>query len=572
MGTVNDKLSYLNITKNEIKNAIEEKGVNIAAYTTFREYANKILDISTSEGVQDKLKEIISDETIQGTELYLANKILEYKNSIKQAIQDKKVDVDMTTPFSQYAERISAINSSGNIGGSYVKRNNYLWRSRMQYTIAYQKTHNLYPDANRLIVCFMWNHKDVQTFKVGGPNNYRVELHTGKLFSSNDHENVTLVSQTWDTTVSINDPLNDEDSDWNWGFGIASIYMDGSVYDQNLTLAGQHPSYPYLIADGCSVNIAKLDGVGESYYLDSVNNGKWVISTDEDVAALNRIKPIFIKGLVIEYNNLSNLFPDSVKYLSIDKIITTETNMKLPVFLEEIENIEIVKEAGLKPPQWRAFFFQNGTYLGETLTISNDELAQDYLQKSNIEISPKIIFDGNNDASNLFDSCWNLKHIQSIEFKKCTDYDLSSMFSRCYSLICPEIFDTSLAKNMSWMFCSCYSLEIIPLYNTSNVENMASMFDGCYSLKSVPALDLSNVTNADGMFGGCRSLEQVHLINIGVDLDLSSSTKFATESLIEVLNNLKAGVTKLLVLGNTNLAKLSDDQKEIATNKGWILL
>lgn len=45
-----DKLSYLLETKNQIKNAIEEKGVSIANTDSFRSYANKIKQIESSSG------------------------------------------------------------------------------------------------------------------------------------------------------------------------------------------------------------------------------------------------------------------------------------------------------------------------------------------------------------------------------------------------------------------------------------------------------------------------------------------------------------------------------------------
>lgn len=46
MGTTADKLAHLNGTKTAIKNAITAKGVAVPEGTSFREYANKIGDIS----------------------------------------------------------------------------------------------------------------------------------------------------------------------------------------------------------------------------------------------------------------------------------------------------------------------------------------------------------------------------------------------------------------------------------------------------------------------------------------------------------------------------------------------
>lgn len=51
MGTISDKLSYLNETKTSIKTAIKTKGVNISDNTPFREYADKISEINVVNSV-----------------------------------------------------------------------------------------------------------------------------------------------------------------------------------------------------------------------------------------------------------------------------------------------------------------------------------------------------------------------------------------------------------------------------------------------------------------------------------------------------------------------------------------
>lgn len=50
MGTIADKLNYLNTTKTNIKNAIIEKGVEVSDNDTFRSYATKIGEISSGGG------------------------------------------------------------------------------------------------------------------------------------------------------------------------------------------------------------------------------------------------------------------------------------------------------------------------------------------------------------------------------------------------------------------------------------------------------------------------------------------------------------------------------------------
>ena len=50
MGTISDKLTYLQGTKSAIKDAIVAKGVTVPTGTTFRDYATKIGEISGGGG------------------------------------------------------------------------------------------------------------------------------------------------------------------------------------------------------------------------------------------------------------------------------------------------------------------------------------------------------------------------------------------------------------------------------------------------------------------------------------------------------------------------------------------
>ena len=72
-----------------------------------------------------------------------------------------------------------------------------------------------------------------------------------------------------------------------------------------------------------------------------------------------------------------------------------------------------------------------------------------------------------------------------------------------------------------------------------------------------------------GMFSGCTNLKSILMTNIGANLDISASTKFERSDLLVILNNLKTVTSsKTLTMGADNLAKLTDEDKLIATNKG----
>ena len=218
--------------------------------------------------------------------------------------------------------------------------------------------------------------------------------------------------------------------------------------------------------------------------------------------------------------------------------------------------------------------------------------------------------------NNMFDKCTSLTSIPLLDTHSVTN--MNNMFYGCSSLTTIPQLDTSNVILMGktevrppspWapvvktygMFQNCTSLTTIPMLNTSNVTNMEKMFDGCSSLTTIPQLDTSKLEGSRWMFRDCVNLVSVprldmsknvacygmfgqqyelsHLTDIGGliglkdNLQLNKCPKLTKESLLNVFND-AADVTaspKTLTLGSTNLNKLTDDEKAIATNKGWTL-
>ena len=171
----------------------------------------------------------------------------------------------------------------------------------------------------------------------------------------------------------------------------------------------------------------------------------------------------------------------------------------------------------------------------------------------------------------MFNGCNNLTTVPTFNTSNVTD--MSSMFNSCNNLTTVPQLNTSNVNYMSYMFVSCaYKLTTIPLLDTSNVTNMDGMFYNCYTLTTVPALDANKVIDMNNMFDNDSNLKSILMTNIGTDLNISSSTKFERSDLLVILNNLKTVTeTKTLTMGATNLAKLTDEDKAIAINKGWTL-
>ena len=132
--------------------------------------------------------------------------------------------------------------------------------------------------------------------------------------------------------------------------------------------------------------------------------------------------------------------------------------------------------------------------------------------------------------------------------------------------------DTSNVTNMEGMFFNCANLSSIPPLITSKVTNMVEMFYGCRKLTAIPQLDISQVTYMRNTFGDCNSLISIGMYGFRYSIDISS-TALAHDALVAFLN--QAGTaynsSQKITMGSAKLALLSDEEKAIATNKGWQL-
>ena len=190
----------------------------------------------------------------------------------------------------------------------------------------------------------------------------------------------------------------------------------------------------------------------------------------------------------------------------------------------------------------------------------------------------KTISSFNYDTSKLtslsyaFYGCYNLIYICPIDTSNVTD--MYAMFYNCTKITNLPYFDTSKVTDMSGMFKFCRELNDTIDYDTSKVTAMDYMFDGCQRLTKISLLDTHNLLSAEMMFNDCVELTTLGgFKGLKVNLDLSDSKSLTHESLMNVINY-AADVTsdpKTLTLGSTNLAKLTDDEKAIAANKGWTL-
>ena len=100
-------------------------------------------------------------------------------------------------------------------------------------------------------------------------------------------------------------------------------------------------------------------------------------------------------------------------------------------------------------------------------------------------------------------------------------------------------------------------------------------FYQCTNLVNARTIKVASGVKYNATFGHCPNLEEIRFEGvIGQNgLDFSSSTKLSHDSLMSIINALenKTSGTWTLTIGTDNLAKLTDAEKAIATQKGWTL-
>lgn len=146
-------------------------------------------------------------------------------------------------------------------------------------------------------------------------------------------------------------------------------------------------------------------------------------------------------------------------------------------------------------------------------------------------------------------------------------------FMRCSNLV-KITFNNNIINIRESAFNMCAALKeiVIPV---SVVALGYAAFASCTSMTDI-SIPNAIKSIGDKAFSNCKSLLNVTLGNNFncSNLDLSASTRYSVDTLVAMLTALadRTGQSAYtLTIGATNLAKLSDDQRAIATDKNWTL-
>ena len=301
--------------------------------------------------------------------------------------------------------------------------------------------------------------------------------------------------------------------------------------------------------------------------------------------------PSDIKGIVDYYNNGVDRAKELIDYW--DTNTTPDYNTMV-----SYSNYGAFKDIVYAPKYDFVRYKSNGAIFGKFEAHDLFRGCHNLQYVPDMDLSPYPTID----FENAFEDCFSLIKLPIIKgthknlyyaFRKCYSLidasnlqywgtgeatDFNSCFTNCESLKEIPYFDTHSATVMSYMFSYCSSLTSIPQLDTSKVTTMSQMFYNCSSLQSLPLLDFSSVTSISSFFGYSNITTLTDLggfTGLKVNFDgLNKCPNLTVESLLNVFNTIadvNGTGTKTLTIGSTNLNKLTDEQKAIATNKGWTL-
>ena len=335
-------------------------------------------------------------------------------------------------------------------------------------------------------------------------------------------------------------------------------------------------------------------------------------------------KPEQTKAVTIRENGVTEVTPDAGHVLTG---VTVDTNVPQPETQEKtidistngteivtpdegrlLSSVTVNTNVPSTPTQTKAVTIDaNGTYLiepddghvlsGVTATVNVQAATAEYNM-----LAPSYVYTpytglqacitvvdmsnivGIEEAADLSYLFANFKRLQTIHWgdKEFKASNVSSMFAKCEAL--ESVLLLKLIRPISsftYVFDGCKKIKNIDLTSVKfdSLSSIASVFNGCKSLESVnlSTLDTRQVTSANSAFGSCTSLTNIIFSenlfpNTGFnDLNLSACP-LTHDCAVDIFNKLATRTNSpTLKLSATTKGYLTDAEKAIATDKGWVI-
>lgn len=563
-----DKLLYLQGTKSAIKDAIVAKGVDIPTGTTFREYADKIGDITTGVTTPPT-----ADDWVRPTEwLALPDNVDGVqKVSILNAVFDTDSEIvtikfNLNTSFYSidWGDGVTTSIASG-IAEHKYDYNNVNLNSDTVIKFGYKQCIiTITPNNNATDFIDLASFNCASTLmetstgydymtgfldiRINLP--YCTSLNIGYDQSIADIQRHVILEQCIIGELAA--------TDLSYLFNRCQSLQSVSIRDtSNVTnFRGMH-SYNYLLSK-MPYYTFNSSGVNCKEMFTSCYN-------------LYETYPIHIK--LVDESSASGMFSYCKLLTGLDLTIESNINYSLENIFNGCISVRV----------YNLTLIGNG----KVINLNRSFSANTMLKKTPaIDTSLCTIF------TNCFSSCTSLVDLY--------EYDYSSAINLGYMLSDNQVLKkaghfntTSALTNIVSMLTGCISLLEAPTFsNTNSITNASGIFNYCYSLKTVPIYSFPAIT-ANGVsifFSNCTSLISIPSIILGVGLTSNSNVLSSCYSLKRMLMplkftfsvaNAKMSATALnemysilpTVTGQTVTVTgnygVSDDDPTIATAKGW---
>lgn len=252
----------------------------------------------------------------------------------------------------------------------------------------------------------------------------------------------------------------------------------------------------------------------------------------------------------------------------------------------------------------RALYSNSSAKSPEYMRVTDKALSiESMFEKSAItELPDEFDISNCENCTSAFKDCQISSFPTNMDFSKA--FYMDNTFSRQYGssiVTMPKVVDMSNVETANSM-CHNARITTFPFTNTGTVTAFRNAFISCWFTNA--ELDLTSCTDMRSCFNNCTMLTTLilrntqnitpaywascftgcsALINLSIDylnaagnqIDFSSCTKLSVDSLVNILNalsdNTSLATTYTVKLGATNLAKLTAEQKQIATNKNIAL-
>lgn len=206
--------------------------------------------------------------------------------------------------------------------------------------------------------------------------------------------------------------------------------------------------------------------------------------------------------------------------------------------------------------------------------------------RNNISLRYMDIDTNSANLTSGFLNCFNLRRINKDNIVDCSNNtNFSNVFCNCYMLEDISLININTDKSLNWSraFRIDTSIEYFELKNISFSPRLIGysyqyMFYNQQYLENINGeIDFSKVNTTTGtnlMFYACNNLKEVRFTkeSLKYNLQLAQSDSLSLESLQSIIDGLgNVTTTRTLSLNSTAYNKLTEEQKQSATDKGWTI-